>query len=134
VGEATFFITLCCQTRGTNQLCSPTVAEKLLTAVGHYHNELRWYVSLWLLMPDHLHALVACPREEDLGRTIATWKRFTAREAGIVWQKGFFDHRLRADESFEEKAYYIRQNPVRKGLVAQPEDWPYVWPQPKTSK
>jgi putative transposase len=116
--------------RGSNQLCTPAVAEKLFTAVRHYHEQLRWHVSLWLLMPDHLHALVACPREEDFAKTVAAWKRFTARDAGIVWQKGFFDHRLRNDENFEEKAHYIRMNPVRKGLVAQPEDWPFVWNPP----
>ena len=82
-------------------------------------------------MPDHLHALVACPRDEDLAKMVATWKRFTAHDAGIAWQKGFFDHRLRNDESLQEKAHYIRMNPVRKGLVAQPEDWPYVWSPPE---
>jgi putative transposase len=45
-----------------------------------------------------------------------------------VWQRGFFDHRLRADESFEEKATYVRMNPVRKGLVGRPDDWPHLWP------
>ena len=58
---------------------------------------------------------------------MAPWKRHTARHTGVVWQKGFFDHRLRGDESFEEKASYIRMNPVRKGLAAKPEEWPYVW-------
>ena len=125
--DSTYFITLCCQTRGPDQLCLASASTKLLAAVRHYHEQQRWHVSLWLLMPDHLHALVSCPRNEALARVVATWKRFTAREAGIVWQKGFFDHRLRRDESFEEKAYYIRMNPVRKGLVAQPEAWPHQW-------
>ena len=51
-----------------------------------------------------------------------------ARNAGIVWQSGFFDHRLRGDESRNEKISYIRQNPVRKGLVTEPEAWPHAWP------
>jgi REP element-mobilizing transposase RayT len=127
-GDSSFFITLCCQARGTDQLCVVPTPEKLLTAVRHYHNEHRWHMFLWLLMPDHLHALVSCPRDEDLTKLVTAWKRFTARETGIVWQKGFFDHRLRADESFEEKAQYIRQNPVRKGLTATPETWPHQWP------
>jgi hypothetical protein len=41
------------------------------------------------------------------------------------WQRDFFDHRLRDDESFEEKAAYILNNPVRAGLVNRFEDWPY---------
>ncbi len=127
VGDSTYFVTICCQTRGTNQLCVSPVSEKLLTAVGHYHEQFRWYVSLWLLMPDHLHSLVACSRAEDVAKVVAAWKRFTARNAGIVWQKGFFEHRLRRDESLEEKAQYIRMNPVRQGLVLKPDAWTFLW-------
>jgi adenylate kinase family enzyme len=58
---------------------------------------------------------------------LSCWKRFVARKTGIEWQKGFFDHRLRQDESLEEKTQYIRMNPVRAGLVQRPEDWPHVW-------
>lgn len=78
-------------------------------------------------MPDHAHALVACPSTEDLGTVMAAWKRHTARHTGVTWQKGFFDHRLRGDESFDEKASYIRMNPVRSGLIARSEEWLYVW-------
>jgi hypothetical protein len=41
------------------------------------------------------------------------------------WQKGFFDHVMRSEESYSEKWLYVAQNPVRKRLVARPEDWPY---------
>lgn len=41
------------------------------------------------------------------------------------WQKGFFDHMLRSEESYSEKWLYVAQNPVRKRLIARPEDWPY---------
>jgi len=44
---------------------------------------------------------------------------------GQVWQEGFFDHVLRSDESYAEKWNYVRQNPVRAGLVARAEEWPY---------
>ena len=60
-------------------------------------------------------------------RTVANWKRWLTREAGIQWQAGFFDHRLRVAESFEEKVHYIRMNPVRAGLASNPETWPYLW-------
>jgi len=39
------------------------------------------------------------------------------------WQEGFFDHLIRHDESHSEKWEYVRQNPVRAGLVKQPQDW-----------
>jgi len=41
------------------------------------------------------------------------------------WQKGFFDHVMRSEESYSEKWLYVAQNPVRKRLVMRPEDWPY---------
>jgi putative transposase len=50
------------------------------------------------------------------------------RELGIrqpVWQEEFFDHVLRSDESYSEKWDYVRQNPVRVGLVADADDWPW---------
>lgn len=53
-------------------------------------------------------------------------------EAGVVgphWQKGFFDHVLRSEESYSEKWDYVRLNPIRAGLVVQAEDWPY-WGEP----
>jgi hypothetical protein len=46
---------------------------------------------------------------------------------GIEWQRDFFEHRLRSDESWREKANYILANPVRKGLVAEISQWPYVF-------
>ena len=41
------------------------------------------------------------------------------------WQKGFFDHVMRSEESYSEKWLYVAENPVRKKLTAHPEDWPY---------
>jgi len=60
-------------------------------------------------------------------KTLADWKRYTCTKGGIEWQRDFFDNRLRQDESYIEKAHYIRMNPVRAGLVESPGDWPYVW-------
>ena len=58
---------------------------------------------------------------------MSKWKEWTAKEIGVVWQGDFFEHRLRHDESRRQKADYILENPVRKGLVSRPEDWPYVY-------
>jgi hypothetical protein len=41
------------------------------------------------------------------------------------WQEGSFDRLLRSDESLSEKWEYLRQNPMRAGLVKHSEDWPY---------
>jgi len=41
------------------------------------------------------------------------------------WQKGFFDHVMRSEESYSEKWLYVAENPVRKKLTPRPGDWPY---------
>jgi len=78
-------------------------------------------------MPDHLHGLISFGRDVAMRRVVADWKRFLARERGIEWQRDFFDHRIRDDESLTEKWHYIRHNPVRKQLVSEPDEWPYQW-------
>jgi putative transposase len=80
-------------------------------------------------MPDHLHLIAYFP--EDISTIVHKWKRWTSRNLAIDWQRDFFDHRLRRDESFDEKADYILQNPVRAGLVKTSEEWPYLWRSPK---
>ena len=42
-----------------------------------------------------------------------------------LWQPGFFDHVLRHDESYSQKWEYVRENPVRAGLVVRADEWPY---------
>jgi hypothetical protein len=49
------------------------------------------------------------------------------QRSGPVWQEESFDHVLRSNESFEENLEYIRQNPVRRGLVIRPEDYRWLW-------
>jgi len=84
-------------------------------------------VHLLLLMPDHLHALVVFPPDKEMKKVVAQWKEILAKRIGIQWQRDFFDHRLRKEESLREKADYILENPIRKGLVTRTEDWTFVW-------
>ena len=58
-------------------------------------------------------------------RVMADFKTWVAKSAEVKWQRDFFEHRMRGMESAAEKANYIRNNPVRAGLVSRPEDWPY---------
>jgi hypothetical protein len=54
------------------------------------------------------------------------WKTsLTLRLGGEIWQREFFDHLLRSDEKLEEKWNYVRENPVRAGLCANPDAYPY---------
>jgi len=128
VGDgAEYFITICTQPKGRNQLCNKRVSEKLHNALLFYQNQDDLWLHLLVLMPDHLHAIISFNLESGMSRCMAEFKKYTAKVAGIQWQRDFFDHRLRKDESYIEKAHYIRMNPVRAGLCEQPEQWPYVW-------
>lgn len=60
-----------------------------------------------------------------MSAVIRDWKRLTARRAGINWQRNYFDHRIRPGEGLQRKDDYIRQNPVRAGLVRHPDEWPH---------
>ena len=61
---------------------------------------------------------------KSLKNTIS--KTLSENGAPPHWQKTFFDHLLQSSESYSEKWNYVRENPVRAGLVASTEDWPYL--------
>ncbi len=122
-----WFVTICCRDRTVNQLTINPTANHLLDSVKFRHDNNHWYAHIFLLMPDHCHALLSFPRERRVSETIRQWKRWTSAQLGIKWQMDFFDHRLRNDENFSEKYRYIAGNPVRAKLISQSDDWPYVW-------
>jgi len=82
-------------------------------------------------MPDHFHALVegVVPRS-DLQLFVSNFKRATSREysresGAPLWQKKFYDHILRPEDSPDGVAWYIWMNPVRKELCTQPDRYPH---------
>jgi putative transposase len=107
--------------------CHDRTATVLFDTARIYHESGRWNLNLLLLMPDHLHALIGIDGRDSLSQLIRDYKRITAKLSGVEWQRNFFDHRLRHDESLTEKFAYVRQNPVRAGLVQTEGDWPYVF-------
>ena len=124
---ARFFITVCASPRGTNQLCNPEIWELMKESITHRQHRGDWWVHLLLVMPDHLHAIITFSDQRGMPHVMNHWKRYLRIHGGIEWQRDFFDHRLRRDESHVEKAHYIRMNPVRAGLAEAPGQWPYVW-------
>jgi len=113
--------------KGVNQLCKTEIATPIFESAVFRQSRGDWWVQLLLLMPDHLDMLVSFPTDKDTTTAISQWKEFVAKKLNIRWQRDFFDHRLRKDESLRDKADYILQNPVRRGLVTRAEDWTYVW-------
>jgi putative transposase len=129
--NATYFVTICTEARRVNHLCFPDVGHHVLESAVYRQTLMQWWLHLCLLMPDHVHMLVRPMERPGLAHAIYEWKKYTARHFRISWQRDFFDHRLRANESLLEKAEYILQNPVRAGLVADAREWPYVWKNPR---
>jgi REP element-mobilizing transposase RayT len=91
----------------------------------------------WVLMPDHLHALIQLGNDEALERLIQRVKSVLAqainRERGgfyPVWAPAFHDRALRAEDDLKAFARYVVANPVRAGLVTRAGDYPFwdaVW-------
>jgi REP element-mobilizing transposase RayT len=102
----------------------------------------RIHLHAAVVMPDHVHLLLQPLRNGDawpfpLVDILQCLKSATAHQInkllhheGPVWEEESFDHVLRSDESLREKAEYIRQNPVRRGLVQRPEDYHWLWVNP----
>jgi REP element-mobilizing transposase RayT len=131
-GAPVFFVTACVQDRRP-VLADPRVALILIEGWQHADALHGWLVGRYVVMPDHVHFL-ASPRGDDaksLSVLVKCWKTSTAariRRAclpGFRWQREFFDHVLRNDESFARKWEYVRHNPVRAGLVTDADSWPY---------
>ena len=57
------------------------------------------------------HFLASFSIDMKMTNVVARWKRFTSKHAKINWQRDFFDHRLRGDESWREKSDYILREP-----------------------
>lgn len=94
---------------------------------------LRVLVGRYVLMPDHLHLLVQFSHDSlSLSRWAKSLKNSLSkhwRALGLPsphWQKGFFDHVLRTNESYALKWSYVTENPVRAGLTKRAADWPYA--------
>jgi REP element-mobilizing transposase RayT len=128
-----YFLT-CCTRQRQRVLASPAAATVLVEAWRAAPRLSGWMVGRYVIMPDHVH-FFATPHAEakPLGAWLRDWKRWTARQleaaAGVtppVWQAEFFDHLLRSADSYTLKWDYVRQNPVRAGLAATPEQWPYA--------
>jgi putative transposase len=113
---------------GQRTLIDQQLGPVLLDSARFYEAKHRWHITLFLLMPDHLHAILSLGREEAMRCVFSDWKRFHKCQHDVIWQEGFFDHRIRDDERGEQlsaKIDYIRQNPVVAGLCANAKEWPW---------
>ncbi|MBY0231331.1 MAG: hypothetical protein K2W96_18770 [Gemmataceae bacterium] len=119
------FLTVCTPNRET-WLASKPVQEALESV---WSKAAAWLVGRYVLMPDHIH-LFAGMTESDIpfDNWVRFWKSQLTKNHKAVARKLQTDHwdtRIRSEGHYEEKWEYVRQNPVRAGLVANEDEWPY---------
>lgn len=122
-----FFITISCKQRGTNQLAKDEIWKAILETLLLRESNGEIQIRLVLAMPDHLHGLFSFHGVKPMKQVIRDFKSWMAKTQGIKWERDFFDHRLRSWESARQKGEYIRENPVRAGLLEIREEWEYVY-------
>ena len=120
-GPVVQFVTINAEKRGGRPFLD--AAGPMLDAARFYHERGRCFLRLFLLMPDHLHMLVSVPEGGSVRAVCGAWKRYVAGHFGVRFQADCFEHRMRNGEELSETWWYIRNNPVRKGLVGDADGW-----------
>ena len=122
------FLTFSCYHRlpKLNNDRARVVFEQVLEAVRRRHG---FFVFGYILMPEHVHLLVSEPTAYPLATSLSVLKSESAkvlkRESVPFWQARYYDFNLFSQMKFVEKLRYIHRNPVTRGLVEKPEDWPW---------
>ncbi len=115
---------------GACHLRRPEIAELVCSAMMHFEAE-RYYLGAWVVMPNHAHAVLWPMPNHLLSNILKSWKQYTSRRAqrlvgveeGRFWQPESYNHWIRNDAEKARISRYIRHNPVKAKLCAQPEDW-----------
>jgi putative transposase len=130
-GQQFYFITMCCFDR-RKIFQDPQRCLWLLDVFRRESAARDFAIPAYCVMPDHFHFLAGGLRSSsDLLHFMKSFKLKTSRAyqrqtSRVLWQKKFFDHILRPDESPESVAWYIWLNPVRKGLSAEAGLYPFA--------
>ena len=131
----TYLVTICSSKR---RLLVEQARNLALAHIVFDHSQRIWLHAA-VVMPDHVHLLLTPMTAPNgwsfpLATILQGIKGASARSInlalgteGPVWQHESFDHELRHDESVRQKAEYIAQNPVRKGLCATSDEYPWLW-------
>lgn len=137
---ACYFFTLVTHQRQP-LLTQPRLREALRLAIVQVRQRYPFNICGWVLLPDHLHCLWQLPEEDaDYGLRWSMIKRLTSqafvcdggislsrrlrRESGL-WQRRFWEHRIRDEADYRRHMDYLHWNPMRHGLVERVGDWPW---------
>lgn len=122
---------------GSCFLRDPNCAEMVQQALLHSDNK-SYRLLEWCVMPNHVHVMIHTHQGFSLGKIVGSWKSYSATQinahlgrAGKVWAVDYHDRYIRDLEHYENAKSYVRKNPVKAGLCAKPEDFPWSsagWP------
>jgi REP element-mobilizing transposase RayT len=122
---------------GACHLRRPEIADMVAGALRYLHGEY-YLLDDWVVMPNHVHAILWPMPNFTVSEILKSRKRHTARQANLIlgttgesfWQPESYDHWIRNDEEKMRIRRYIRLNPVKAGLCEMPEDWKWssAWP------
>ena len=119
-------------------LRKPEIGGLVAGALRHFDGN-RYTLHAWVVMPNHVHAVLTPHDGHSLSKILQSWKSFAAHEAKKVaqtsrlqipsrrpfWQRESYDHLVRDNADFARVCEYTVRNPVVAGLCAKPEDWAY---------
>jgi len=116
---------------GTRPFQTDDFAREAVNCVLDAKSNKGFSLYCYCLMPDHLHLAISPPEQgPDVVALVQYIKGLTTRKAwehgfsGALWQRSFYDHIARREESVYEICQYIIDNPVRAGLAGSQEEYP----------
>jgi putative transposase len=124
----TLLVTVCTNRR--RKILANETAHALLRGAWETHDDFS--VGRYVILPDHIHLFVndSDVARHSLDRWVGAWKAYVSRrwskeEDKPIWQRSFWDRQMWSDHACDVKWLYVRNNPVRHGLVKRPDDWPF---------
>lgn len=122
------FITFSCYHRHA-LLASPRARNLFETALEKTRQRYQFLIGGYVVMPEHVHLLLSEPERRTLCSAIQSIKQSVSRKfvthEGRFWQERYYDFNVYTKRKWIEKLRYTHRNPVERGLVEKPEDWPW---------
>ena len=127
----TYFVTT--DAAGSKNIFQATlVAEIVVSKLVFYRDEGAYLLHEFVLMPNHLHLILTPGQTTSLEKALQLIKggsSFAIRKARgnklPIWQPGFHEWTIRDAGDYEARRRYIWLNPVKAGLIENPEQWPF---------
>jgi len=120
---------------GFQPFVNKSVCETVLVAWAEMNERYGWKVPHYVIMPNHLHFIMqfSAKPTETLRKALQHFKGRTARSANLIlgrrgafWQTEWFDRWLRDEHEIARVIEYIRNNPLKAGLVPNGSVYPWV--------